>query len=174
MKKDSKIYSKGRSPLGGEQSSLRVNSDPCKGRSPPRKGRSPRSPRSPQQSSLRVNSDPRKGRSPLGGEQSLLKVNSDPRKGRSPPRGVRVHFVGIGGIGMCGLAELLFHSGSLVTGSDLVESVQTRHLRDLGISVVIGHRESNVGGVDIVIQSAAVSLDNVEIRVARKKKNPGD
>jgi len=81
--------------------------------------------------------------------------------------GVRVHFVGIGGIGMCGLAELLHYSGSSVTGSDLVENMQITRLKALGIPVVIGHHKESVSNVEILIQSSAVSDDNIEVQAAR-------
>ena len=86
--------------------------------------------------------------------------------------GVKVHFVGIGGIGMCGLAELLHYSGSSVTGSDLSENVSIKRLRKLGITIYIGHRKSNVQTAEIVVYSSAVPSDNVELRTARKRKVP--
>ncbi|MDE0518155.1 MAG: Mur ligase domain-containing protein, partial [Bdellovibrionales bacterium] len=86
--------------------------------------------------------------------------------------GVRVHFVGIGGIGMCGLAELLYHSGIFVTGSDLVENVQTQRLRELGIPVSIGHKKENMENAEIIIQSSAVPGNNIEIQMARNRKLP--
>ena len=76
-------------------------------------------------------------------------------KGFGLTTGVRVHFVGIGGIGMCGLAELLYHSGIFVTGSDLVENTQIQRLRQLGISVFVGHRKENIKSAEIIIQSSA-------------------
>ena len=86
--------------------------------------------------------------------------------------GVRVHFVGIGGIGMCGLAELLHHSGIFVTGSDLVENTQIKRLRELGISVSIGHKKENIKDIEILIQSSAVPGNNIEIQTARELKLP--
>ena len=61
--------------------------------------------------------------------------------------GVRVHFVGIGGIGMCGLAELLHYSGSFVTGSDLIENAQTNRLKKLGVPVSVGHKKENIKNI---------------------------
>ena len=86
--------------------------------------------------------------------------------------GVKVHFVGIGGIGMCGLAELLHHSGSLVTGSDLAENVQIKRLRNLGIPVFRGHKKENIRGAEILVQSSAVPEDNIEIQTATELKLP--
>ncbi len=96
---------------------------------------------------------------------------------RSAPRGfftpgVRLHFVGIGGIGMCGLAELLHYAGSFVTGSDLVENLQVKRLRGLGIPVSIGHKKENIRKAEILIQSSAVPEDNIEIQEGRKLKLP--
>ena len=92
--------------------------------------------------------------------------------GSSSPLGVRVHFVGIGGIGMCGLAELLQSSGSWVTGSDLVASPQATRLNNLGIPVFIGHRKSNIGQAEILVQSSAVPDNNIEIQTAKAQKIP--
>ena len=86
--------------------------------------------------------------------------------------GVRVHFVGIGGIGMCGLAELLHYSGSFVTGSDLIENTQTKRLKGLGIPVSVGHKKENIKDSEILIQSSAVPNDNIEVRTAKKLKLP--
>ncbi len=86
--------------------------------------------------------------------------------------GVRVHFIGIGGIGMCGLAELLYRSGVIVTGSDLQESTHTKRLKKIGISVFIGHSRSYVSPADIVVYSSAVPKSNIERREAVLKKIP--
>ncbi len=79
----------------------------------------------------------------------------------------RIHFVGIGGIGMSGIAELLVGSGYAVTGSDTRPSAQTDRLATLGVSVAIGHNAANVEGADVVVVSSAIALDNVEIAAAR-------
>ena len=86
--------------------------------------------------------------------------------------GVRVHFVGVGGIGMCGLAELLYLSGSFVTGSDLMENTQIQRLKELGISVFIGHKKENIRNAEILIQSSAVPENNIEILSAKEVKIP--
>ncbi|MCY4512345.1 MAG: Mur ligase domain-containing protein, partial [Bdellovibrionales bacterium] len=78
-----------------------------------------------------------------------------------------LHFVGIGGIGMCGLAELLYNLGCRVTGSDLHSGSQVRRLNKMGIPISIGHSPLNVHETtDIVIYSSAVTEDNVELAVA--------
>lgn len=84
----------------------------------------------------------------------------------------RIHFVGIGGVGMAGIAEVLLRQGYLVTGSDLSENALTQWLRVLGATVFIGHHEDNVKGADVVVRSSAVLLDNVEIKAARQARTP--
>jgi len=83
-----------------------------------------------------------------------------------------VHFVGAGGIGMCGLAELLATQGYAVSGSDLRAGPTTERLRSLGIEVVIGHDEANVGEADVVVYSSAIRANNPELREAEKRKIP--
>ncbi|MCP3982779.1 MAG: UDP-N-acetylmuramate--L-alanine ligase [bacterium] len=88
-------------------------------------------------------------------------------------RGIeRVHFVGIGGIGMCGIAELLHGLGYTISGSDLAEGPTVARLRDLGISVVRGHDEANVGSSDVVVVSSAIRANNPEIAVAAQRGIP--
>jgi UDP-N-acetylmuramate--alanine ligase len=82
------------------------------------------------------------------------------------------HFIGIGGIGMCGLAELLHTMGAKVSGSDLSHNANTDHLLSLGISVHLGHASENVEDVDVVVYSSAVRFNNPEILEAKKKKIP--
>ena len=84
----------------------------------------------------------------------------------------RVHFVGIGGAGMSGIAEVLATQRYQVTGSDLVESAATRRLRALGIDVAIGHRAENAEGADAVVVSTAVANDNPEVVSARERGIP--
>lgn len=84
----------------------------------------------------------------------------------------RIHFVGIGGAGMCGIAEVLHNQGYEVTGSDLKKGAVTERLQSLGIRVDIGHREANVEGADVVVVSTAVSLDNPEVSAARGRRVP--
>ncbi len=84
----------------------------------------------------------------------------------------RIHFVGIGGIGMCGLAELLQNQGYRVTGSDLREGATVARLRGLGVEVTIGHAAAHVGDADVVVYSSAVSASNPELREAERRKLP--
>ncbi len=80
----------------------------------------------------------------------------------------KIHFVGIGGAGMSGIAEVLLDYDLEVSGSDLVESEATRHLRELGARVEIGHAAGHVEGVDLVVVSSAVAEVNPEVRAARE------
>ena len=84
----------------------------------------------------------------------------------------RLHFVGIGGIGMCGLAELLKSVGLEVTGSDLSLGETTERLMSLGISVHQGHRAENMSGADVVVYSSAVNETNPEVAAARSAGIP--
>ncbi len=84
----------------------------------------------------------------------------------------RIHFVGIGGAGMSGIAEVMFNLGYQVSGSDLGESRVTRRLRELGASIVIGHSAENVAGCDAVVISSAVTDANPEVVAARKQRIP--
>ena len=84
----------------------------------------------------------------------------------------RIHFVGIGGIGMSGIAEVLHNLGYAVSGSDSRESETTRRLASLGIRVAIGHQAENVGEADVVVRSSAVAPDNVELTAARRRLIP--
>jgi UDP-N-acetylmuramate--alanine ligase len=84
----------------------------------------------------------------------------------------KVHFIGIGGIGMCGLAELLHNMGVQVTGSDQSENAQVARLRELGILVQIGHRADHIGTADVVVFSSAVKSSNVEYVEAGKRQIP--
>jgi len=84
----------------------------------------------------------------------------------------KVHFVGIGGIGMSGIAEVLANLGFEVSGSDIKENSRTKHLRKLGCKIQIGHRETNVSGCDVVVISSAVTDKNIEVRKAKELKIP--
>jgi UDP-N-acetylmuramate--alanine ligase len=83
-----------------------------------------------------------------------------------------VHFVGVGGAGMSGIAEVLATLRYRVSGSDLVESAATRRLRELGVQIAIGHRPSNADGADAVVVSTAVAADNPEVQAARERGVP--
>ncbi len=84
----------------------------------------------------------------------------------------KVHFIGIGGIGMCGLAELLRNMGGQVSGSDLSENANTARLKAMGVAVTIGHAAENVADAEVVVYSSAVRPDNPEFREARSRKIP--
>jgi UDP-N-acetylmuramate--alanine ligase len=83
-----------------------------------------------------------------------------------------IHFVGIGGIGLSGIAEVLANSGYQVRGSDLSESANVRRLREKSIPVTIGHDAKNVAGAAVVVVSSAVKRDNPELVAARAKRLP--
>jgi UDP-N-acetylmuramate--alanine ligase len=84
----------------------------------------------------------------------------------------RVHFVGIGGAGMSGIAEVLATQRYRVSGSDLHESAATLRLRALGVDVAIGHAAANAAGADAVVVSSAVASDNPEVVAARERSIP--
>jgi UDP-N-acetylmuramate--alanine ligase len=83
-----------------------------------------------------------------------------------------VHFIGIGGIGMSGIAEVMHNLGYRVQGSDQSDSANVKRLRDLGIPVAIGHKAQNLGASEVVVMSAAVQADNVELMEARARLMP--
>ena len=83
-----------------------------------------------------------------------------------------VHFVGIGGIGMSGIAEVLLNLGYRVSGSDLGESAVTRRLQSLGAKIYKGHAPEQIDTSDAVVISTAVADDNPEVHAARSKKIP--
>ena len=83
-----------------------------------------------------------------------------------------VHFVGIGGIGMSGIAEVLANLGYTVTGSDVADSANVKRLRDKGITVSVGHKAENINGADVVVVSTAIKRDNPELVAARAKRLP--
>ncbi|ACY34859.1 MULTISPECIES: UDP-N-acetylmuramate--L-alanine ligase [Comamonas] len=83
-----------------------------------------------------------------------------------------IHFVGIGGAGMSGIAEVLHNLGYAISGSDLADSATLRRLAGLGIKTFVGHAAENVDGSDAVVTSTAVQGDNPEVLAAREKKIP--
>src|SRR5438270_10626472 len=87
-------------------------------------------------------------------------------------RDLVVHFVGIGGIGMSGIAEVLLNLGYHVSGSDLKASDTTRRLESLGGRVAVGHAADNVGDADVVVISSAVKPTNAEVVEARRRRIP--
>jgi UDP-N-acetylmuramate--alanine ligase len=84
----------------------------------------------------------------------------------------QIHFVGIGGVGMCGIAEVLHNQGYRITGSDIGESSTVQRLRSLGIQVYIGHKVEHIKGADVVVRSSAVDMNNPEIAAARELMIP--
>ena len=84
----------------------------------------------------------------------------------------KFHFVGVGGIGMCGLAELLHNMGAVVTGSDLSENSNTLRLKKIGVKIFFGHKADQVGDADVVVYSSAINQANPEIAEARAKRIP--
>ena len=84
----------------------------------------------------------------------------------------RIHFVGIGGSGMSGIAEVLHNLGYVVSGSDLSDSATMQHLRDAGITTYVGHSADHIADVQAVVTSTAVQQDNPEVVAARAKNIP--
>ncbi len=83
-----------------------------------------------------------------------------------------IHFVGIGGIGMSGIAEVLVNLGYTVIGSDVAENANVRRLRDEGVKVAIGHKAENIDSADVVVVSSAIKQHNPELIAAREKRLP--
>jgi UDP-N-acetylmuramate--alanine ligase len=89
-----------------------------------------------------------------------------------PPKIGAIHFVGIGGIGMSGIAEVLMNLGHTVQGSDASDSANVKRLRDRGAKVFVGHKAEHVDGVEVVVVSSAIKRDNPELVAARDKRLP--
>lgn len=83
-----------------------------------------------------------------------------------------IHFVGIGGTGMCGIAEVLHNEGYLISGSDMAENAATKHLQEIGVTVSLGHAAAHIDGADVVVTSTAVKKDNPEVVAALAHKIP--
>ncbi|MCW5640100.1 MAG: UDP-N-acetylmuramate--L-alanine ligase, partial [Rubrivivax sp.] len=83
-----------------------------------------------------------------------------------------IHFVGVGGTGMSGIAEILHNLGYTVTGSDQAISLTTRRLESLGIRVYTGHHAGYIAGAQAVVVSTAVKADNPEVAAARARRVP--
>jgi UDP-N-acetylmuramate--alanine ligase len=84
----------------------------------------------------------------------------------------RIHFVGIGGAGMCGIAEVLLNQGYEIAGSDIKAGKTTERLEGFGAQVFIGHRAENVAGADVIVVSTAIDNENPEIAAAREARLP--
>ena len=83
-----------------------------------------------------------------------------------------LHFIGIGGSGMSGIAEVLINLGYAVSGSDIAESAVVRRLKSLGAKVLIGHAAGNIAGADVIVTSSAVKADNPEVVAAKAARVP--
>ena len=81
-----------------------------------------------------------------------------------------LHFIGIGGIGMSGIAEVLINLGYKVTGSDLIENQNVSRLKKLGINIFIGHKKENIEDAAMVVISSAINQENEEILEAKKRR----
>jgi len=84
----------------------------------------------------------------------------------------RIHFIGIGGIGMSGIAEVLHNIGFTISGSDIALNKNVEKLKSLGVQVFIGHSAENVKDVDVVVYSSAIKMDNPELIAAKEKHIP--
>lgn len=99
-------------------------------------------------------------------------MDSQEMKTMGMGRARNIHFVGIGGVGMSGIAEVLHNLGYKVSGSDIAENAVTQRLADLGIKVFIGHAADQVSDSDAVVVSSAIDLENPEIAYARENRIP--
>ncbi|MCC5792437.1 MAG: UDP-N-acetylmuramate--L-alanine ligase [Legionellaceae bacterium] len=97
-----------------------------------------------------------------------MAIFNSPRMGRVE----HIHFIGIGGTGMCGIAEVLHNDGYSISGSDMAESPVIQRLRSIGITIFIGHLPENIQGADVVVRSTAVRSDNPEIIAAQHQQIP--
>ncbi|WP_299200315.1 UDP-N-acetylmuramate--L-alanine ligase [uncultured Amphritea sp.] len=84
----------------------------------------------------------------------------------------RIHFVGIGGVGMCGIAEVLLNQGYQISGSDIKASATTERLKAMGAEIFIGHLAENITAANVVVTSTAVQEDNPEVSAARERRIP--
>jgi len=81
-----------------------------------------------------------------------------------------IHFVGIGGIGMSGLAQIMHNMSFMIQGSDLVQNKNIDRLRKFGIKIFIGHKRKNIKKVTMLVISSAIKKNNIEYLLAKKKK----
>ena len=89
-----------------------------------------------------------------------------------PPKLGPIHFIGIGGIGMSGIAEVMANLGYEVQGSDAADNYNVKRLAEKGIKTFIGHKAENIDGAEIVVVSTAIRRDNPELVTAREKRLP--
>ena len=83
-----------------------------------------------------------------------------------------IHFIGIGGIGMSGIAEVLHNLGYRVQGSDASDNANVKRLRDKGMTVFVGHDARNIGDAEVLVVSTAIQRDNPELMAARERRIP--
>jgi len=83
-----------------------------------------------------------------------------------------LHFVGIGGSGMCGIAEVMNNQGYQVSGSDIAESLVTKRLQQIGIEISIGHDSKNIANADVIVVSSAIDRSNPEVKAALEARLP--
>ena len=95
-----------------------------------------------------------------------------PAKTRVPLDVGTIHFIGIGGIGMSGIAEVMLNLGYTVQGTDQSESANVKRLRDKGVTIAVGHDAKNLGGAEVVVVSSAIKQDNPELLAARALRVP--
>ena len=98
----------------------------------------------------------------------MIWTRSTTRTHFSPQSVGTIHFVGIGGIGMSGIAEILHNLGYTVQGSDQNDNANVKRLRDKGMLISIGHKAENLGAANVVVISSAVKKDNPEVVAARE------
>lgn len=107
---------------------------------------------------------------------SMSSMNNDlPKRLIEIPEMRRIqhlHFVGIGGSGMCGIAEVMSNQGYQVSGSDITESPVTRRLRNIGIEIFIGHDSKNISNTDVLVVSSAIDRSNPEVKAALEARLP--
>ena len=84
----------------------------------------------------------------------------------------QIHFIGIGGAGMCGIAEVLKNQGYSISGSDLKASKNTERLEQMGVQVFIGHRAENIIGAHVLVVSTAIDTSNPEVSAALSRRLP--
>lgn len=104
--------------------------------------------------------------------RAVRKMKSNEERGFMQRKIRRIHFVGIGGIGMSGIAEVLLNLGYSISGSDIARSDTTQRLESLGINVLYGHEPSNLGDADVVVTSTAIQKGNQEVIEAGKRNIP--
>src|SRR5262249_59186204 len=83
-----------------------------------------------------------------------------------------IHFIGVGGIGMGGIAEVLINLGYTVQGSDQADGGNVKRLRDKGVKITVGHAADNLAGAKVVVISSAIRADNPELAAARAQRLP--